>query len=104
MSKKKMICVSSVLLALSVLVCLVTVRVHSIDCAHCQKNIYKVSTVELCSKYWRNIPILHRNCLDHIATVLAPREGVTVGEYFEARGWEPRHAETKGKTWKEIVE
>ena len=75
MSKKKMFCVSSVLLALSLTVCAVTIRFHRVDCAHCEKNIYMLSGLEMMMSYWRAIPILHRDCADYVATVAAPRNG-----------------------------
>lgn len=103
MSKKKMICVSSVLLALSLVVCAVTVRFHRVDCAHCKKNIYMLSGLEMTIAYWRDIPMLHKDCLNHISNILAPEAGLTVAEYLEARGWNLRHSEIKGKTWKELV-
>ena len=103
MSKRKMICVSSVLLALSFAVCAFTIRFHRVDCAHCEKNIYMLSGLEMMMSYWRAIPILHRDCADYVATVAAPEAGMTTGQYFESKGWDLRHTDIKGKTWKELV-
>ena len=103
MYKRRVLCASSFLFILSLLVCAITVRFHRVDCAHCKKNIYMLSTIEISMAYWRDVPMLHKGCLDYVSSVLAPNCDMTVAEYFEMRGWDLRHAETKGKTWSQIV-
>lgn len=102
MSNKKMFSEYLILLVL-IFICCFTVKSKNIGCAHCRKNIYKLSSLEVSNQYWGDIPILHISCRDYIACVLAPNCDMTFAEYLEVRGWNPRHEKIKGKTWKEIV-
>jgi hypothetical protein len=83
---------------------IVSTRLIKVDCAYCKKRITNISYLEHTFGPWKDIPCLHPGCHDYIANFLAPNSSMTIGQWLEIRGWNPRSEETRGKTWKEIIE
>lgn len=92
------------LLLFNFVFCMIATRIIPIDCVYCRKRITNISYLESMSGPWRDIPCFHPGCQDYVCNFLAPNCGLTMGEWLEIRGWNPRPEETRGKNWLEIVE
>ena len=74
-----------------------------IECYVCKKTIITVTEAEYHRGPWEDIPCLHRQCLAKVQDILAPNSGMTVGEWFEVRGFNPRHEDIAGLNWSELI-
>jgi hypothetical protein len=78
-------------------------RVIPVNCALCKDRIYTLSLFEYHSGPWKEIPSIHLYCFEQIATIYGPNTDMTVGEWLEIRGWEPRSEEQK-KAFEKLIE
>jgi len=74
-----------------------------IECCVCKKTIITVTEAEYHHGPWEDIPCLHRQCLVKVQDILAPNSGMTVGQWFEVRGFNPRHEDISGLSWSELI-
>ena len=74
-----------------------------IECCVCKKTIITVTEAEYHHGPWEDIPCLHRQCLVKVQDILAPNSGMTVGQWFEVRGFNPRHEDIAGLSWSELI-
>jgi len=106
MSKKQkfILSLSLTILTLSIISIALCSDLIPVKCALCKEEIHKVSYIERKIKYWDEIPILHPSCHAHIVEYLAPNCDMTVGEWLEYRGWNPRPEETTGMNHQELLD
>ena len=106
MSKKQQIVLGLSLTVLTFTILLIAVSSKFIPtkCALCKKDVQHISYIEKKLGPWEEIPILHPTCHSYIVEYLAPNCDMTVGEWFEYRGWLPRPEETTGKTEQELLD
>lgn len=86
------------LLVANILVMAVTYRSIPVGCALCKEVHERVSPLDYASGYYNDIPLCHSACAIHVAETLAPNCNMTVGQWFEIRGYSPRLSEHKGET------
>jgi len=76
-----------ILLTAIVILSAASFRYKGIDCALCKDRIYTVSALEWYVGSWQEVPTLHPLCQDHIASYLAPKEGMTMTEWLIDKGF-----------------
>ncbi len=106
MSKKEKIIlgVSLFVLTLTITLIILASPVVPLKCALCKDTVQKMCLAEYLTGPWREIPVLHPDCHNHISKHLAPNCDMTVGEWLEKRGWEPRPPETTGMSYQELLD
>ena len=100
---KWMLITSLVCLFLSITLTLLNVRLVKLQCFLCKGDISNISYLEYVSGSFRYIPCLHPVCASQVADVLAPNSYMTVGQWLEIRGWEPRHQDLSNKSFDELL-
>ena len=76
-----------ILLTVIIVLTVTNFRYKPINCALCKDQIYLVSATEYYLGPFKDVPTLHPNCQDYIATYLAPNSFMNIKEWLEIRGW-----------------
>jgi hypothetical protein len=74
-------------LAVTVLAIGLTSRMHTCDCAVCDREVFVLSVLEEYCGPFRNIPAIHPTCAAHLKEHLAPEAGMTVSEWLRSKGY-----------------
>jgi hypothetical protein len=99
----KLFIISIFILILSITISSLNGRFIPINCCICGEHVRTVSWLECKVGPWEDIPCIHQGCHKHLAITLAPNCNMSIGEWLEIRGYNPRAEEEKGMAFEDIM-
>lgn len=79
--------ISVTILAVTIVAIGLTSRMHTCDCAVCERPVFVLSVLEEYCGPFRNIPAIHPICAAVLKGRIAPEAGMTCTEWLKEKGY-----------------